>query len=183
MSERVNRKKSESWNQLGRELKKRTEEPIGHVSFTLFFLVAIILLGGAGVWLELYSYFSYAPTAEEPTASAAAIRTAVITFFPALAGSACMQLIWVTGELKSLRAFATSVLVILFIAAVAIAPDKISTTPALLVGGLSSCIAFWMWWIANADHPDLKDIVDPYASLGKQDPSGELAGNLDGFKV
>lgn len=181
MTERVNRKRSESWVRLGRELKKRTVDPIGHVSFTLFFLVAVILLGGAGVWLELHSYFSYVPTAEKPTASLAALRTAVITFFPALAGSSCMQLIWVNDELKSLRAFATSILVILFIAAVAIAPDKISTNLALVIGGISSCIAFWMWWIANADHPGLKDIDDPDASLGNRDPSGELSGDLDGF--
>lgn len=182
MAEKVNKKRSASWVLLGREIKRRTIEPAAHVSFALYFFVAVILLGGAGVWLELHSYLSYAPTPDKPTASAAALRTAVITFFPALAGTSCMQLIWVNSDFRSLRAFATSVLVVLFIAAVAIAPDNISTSLALWVGCLASCIAFWMWWIANAEQTGLMD-VDAYATVGKKDPTGKLPGDLDGFTV
>ncbi|WP_141441580.1 hypothetical protein [Delftia acidovorans] len=151
------------------------------MSFTLYFLVAVILLGGTGVWFELHAYLTYVPTPENPSVSAAALRTAVLTFFPALAGTSCMQLIWDTGEFRSLRAFATSVLVILGVAAAAVAPAHISATVALSIGCIASGIAFWMWWIANAEQTGLQDI-NTDAPMGK-DPNTEPAGDLNGFTV
>lgn len=182
MSATESEHRSASWAILGRELKRRTVQPAGHVSFALYFFVAVILLGGAGIWLELYSFMSHVATPDKPTASAAALRTAVITFFPALAGTSCMQLIWENDDFRSLRAFATSALVVLFLAALAIAPSTISTSAALWVGCLASCVAFWTWWIANAEQRGLLDL-DPDAPMGKKDPNADLAGDLDGFTV
>lgn len=181
MSETETEQRSASWAILGRELKRRTIEPASHVSFALYFFVAVIVLGGAGIWLELYTYLFQA-TPEKPDPSAAALRTAVTTFFPALAGTSCMQLIWENDDFRSLRAFATSALVVLFIAALAIAPATVTTSTALWVGGVASCLAFWTWWIANAEQEGLMDL-DPDAPMGNKDPKSDLSGNLDGFTV
>lgn len=64
-----------SWVTLWRELKKRTVEPFWHASFVMYFLVAVavVLVGGAGVWFEMHTYVLYVPTTEHPVPSAAAL--------------------------------------------------------------------------------------------------------------
>lgn len=176
-----NAQRGASWAILGRELMRRTIQPASHVSFALYFFVAVIVLGAAGIWLELYAYLSFAAVPYQ-SPSAAALRTAVTTFFPALAGTSCMQLIWENDDFRSLRAFATSALVVLFLAALAIAPATVSNSAALWVGCVASCLAFWTWWIANAEQKGLMDL-DPDAPMGKKDPKANLSGNLDGFTV
>lgn len=169
-----------SWVTLFRELRKRTVEPASHASYVMYFCVAVVLVGGSGVWLEMHSYLFFAPTPEQPIPSTSALRIAVITFFPALAGSSCMQLIWAENQHKSLRAFAITALALLTGVVIAIAPSVVSNSAALWTGVAASIVALWTWWIANAKQQDLLDID---AATGKKDTGGELPGNLDEFKV
>ena len=169
-----------SWKRLGNELKKRSVDPVGHFSFVSYFLVAVVIFGGAGVWAELRSYMYFVTTPEQPGPSLAALRTAVITFFPALAGSACMQLIWAADHERSLRAFAVVVLTALAAAIFFITPHGVSDRAALVGGTAASILALWSWWIANAKQEDL---LDPDAPTGGKATDGELPGNLDDFKV
>lgn len=169
-----------SWVTLFRELRKRTVEPVFHASFVMYFCVAVVLVGGSGVWFEMHSYLLHVPTSEHPLPSTSALRIAVITFFPALAGSSCMQLIWAEDHHKSLRAFAITALAALTGTVFAIAPSAVSNSAALWTGVVASVIALWTWWIANAKQRDLLDID---AATGKRDTGGDLPGNLDEFKV
>ena len=169
-----------SWVTLFRELRKRTVEPLSHASFVMYFCVAVVLVGGAGVWFETHSYVFHVPTAEHPLPSSSALRIAVITFFPALAGSSCMQLIWAEDHHKSLRAFAITALAALTGLVFAIAPSAVSNSAALWTGLVASIVALWTWWIANAKQRDLLDLD---AATGKRDTAGDLPGNLDEFKI
>ena len=169
-----------SWRRLGRELRKRSSDPLGHFSFVSYFLVAVVIFGGAGIWTELRSYLNFAPTTGHPCASLASLRTALITFFPALAGSSCMQLIWAADYERSLRAFAVVVLTALIVAIFFITPEGVSDRAALTVGMVASLLALWSWWIANAKQQDL---LDPDAATGGKAVGGDLPGNLDEFKV
>lgn len=169
-----------SWVKLWRELRKRTIDPAQHVSFVLYFLIAVLLFGGAGVWTEMRAYLLFVPTPDQPFPSLGSLRTAVITFFPALAGSSCMQLIWAEDHERSLRAFAFSIIAILVGAIFLLTPAAVSDASALVGGGAASVVALWSWWIANAKQRDLLDLD---ASTGRSDTSGELPGSLDGFKV
>lgn len=169
-----------SWVILVRELRKRTVEPVFHASFVMYFCVAVLLVGGLGVWFEMHSYLFYVPTPEHPLPSSASLRIAVVTFFPALAGSSCLQLIWAEDHHKSLRAFAITALAALTAVVLAIAPSSVSDSAALSTGVVASIIALWTWWIANAKQRDLLDID---AATGKKDTEGDLPGNLDEFKV
>jgi hypothetical protein len=146
----------------------------------MYFCVAVVLVGGAGVWFELHSYVFYVPTHEDPLPSASALRIAVVTFFPALAGSSCMQLIWAENHHKSLRAFAITALAVMTGIVFAIAPSAVSNSIALWTGLAASAFALWTWWIANAKQRDLLDIDAP---TGKRDTGGDLPGNLDEFQV
>lgn len=167
-----------SWATLFRELRKRTVEPVFHASFVMYFCVAVVLVGGSGIWFEMHSYLFYTPTPEQPLPSSSALRIAVITFFPALAGSSCMQLIWAEDLHKSLRAFSITALALLTGVVFTIAPSAVSNSAALSTGVVASIIALWTWWIANAKQRDFLDID---AATGKKDTDGDLLGNLDGF--
>lgn len=168
-----------SWERLGRELLKRTVDPAQHVSFVIYFVVAVIVFGAAGIWTELYSHFFPGTPAPVTSQTFESLRTAVMTFFPALAGSSCMQLIWAEDG-RSLRAFAIFIMTILVISVFFIAPRSIPDVLALTIGAISSLVALWTWWIANSKQ---RDLLDPDASTGGKDTSGDLPGSLDGFKV
>lgn len=172
---------SSSWIELGRELKKRTLEPFSHASFVIYFIVAVVAIGGVGFWLELYAYLLHDTPPPEQTDSLAALRTAVITFFPALAGSACLQLVWAESHQKSLRAFGILFLCLMTVVALAISPSVVGNRWALILGSISSIASLWTWWIANAKQQDLLDI-DPEAPLGG-DKDATPVGDLSGFTV
>lgn len=167
-----------SWGDLWRELKKRTLQPLRHPSFVIYFVVAVIVVGGAGVWLELITYLQAVAAKRCPSLDA--LRTALVTFFPALAGCACLQLIWAEDHQRALRAFAILVLFAVSILALVLGLiPAIEHRTALFIGLFPSAIALWIWWVANAKQPDL---LDPDAPTGG-DPNGPLAGDLRGFKI
>lgn len=179
--ENITKHHNSSWIELGRELKKRTLEPFSHASFVIYFVVAVIAIGGVGFWIELYSYLLHVTQTPEQTDPLASLRTAVITFFPALAGSACLQLVWAENHQKSLRAFGVLFLCLMTVIALAISPSVVGNRWALILGSISSIASLWTWWIANAKQQDLLDI-DPEAPLGG-DKDAKLAGDLSGFTV
>ena len=173
------KKEQGSWKSLRKELKERTLEPFGHFSFVAYFLIAIFSVSGAGVWLEIYNFFLVQPGALKSTAS---LRTSIVTFIPALASSATLQVIWAESSPKFLRAFAALILFILTVVALAIAPtEAVSGEMALSVGGIAAFIALWMWWIVNAKQEDFLDPLDPDAPIGNKSPDKKLLGSLDGF--
>lgn len=176
------KRQDNSWVLLWRELKKRTVEPFSHVSFVIYFLIAVIAIGGIGFWIELFDYAIYTTPHTEQADPLSSLRTAVITFFPALAGSACLQLVWAENHQKSLRAFGALFLCLMVIIALAISPNAVSNFSALAWGFISSIAALWTWWIANAYQTDLRDDIDPDASLGG-DKDAKLSGDLSGFTV
>lgn len=169
-----------SWKRLGRELRKRSLDPLSHFSFVSYFFVAVVIFGGAGIWTELRAYLSFASTPDQPSPSLVSLRTAVITFFPALAGSSCMQLIWAEDHERSLRAFAVVVLAALLLVIFFITHQGVSNSTALWGGAAASVLALWSWWIANAKQ---KDLLDTDAATGGKAIGGDLPGNLDEFKV
>ena len=181
MSDNKTNNKITSWTLLRDELWKRTKGPAAHASFVMYFLVAVVVIGAGGVWLELYLFMFLAETDDPTSSSVSGLRTAVITFFPALAGSACTQLVWAEDKNKSLRSFAFTALVLITILAIGISPSAIGSKTAFFMGSLASLFALWIWWIANAKQPDLLD-SNLDAPLGK-DPGSKISGSLDGFTV
>lgn len=179
--------KCNSWTELWNELKWRTTEPCNHVSFVLYFFVSVIVVGLLGFWIELYSYlFSPAIPLDPnhpPIDPLLPIRTSIITFFPVLAGGACLQLIWAENEKKYLRAVSVFFLIVTIATALIIAPvEKVSSWKALLVGFFASVFSLWLWWITNATQNDILDKINPDDSWGGN-PNGELAGDLSGYEA
>lgn len=188
MSEK--REPSQKWalyRELRRDFRERTSKPLRHPSFIAFFLLAVVGLGALGFWLELYVLLlpSDANCLVEPLcvperSSLEALRTALITYFPAVAGTSAMQLMW-SGSTKHFRSAAVLLLFASLVVALLIFPSQVTDGWAIGWGGLMSIAALWLWWIANANQPELLDDVNPNDPVGGDDPTVELSGDPTGW--
>ncbi|MBD8566234.1 hypothetical protein IFU01_18405 [Oxalobacteraceae sp. CFBP 8763] len=178
--ELADRKKSQlHWPALGRELVSRTVEPSRHPSFVMFFLVVIVGIVPTGFWIELYAYFN----ATNP--STKLLRASIVSVVPAFVAATTMQLIWGEDGKKSLRAFAVLGLAICMVTLIFCGGDALVPWAALMFGATSAVIAFWLWWIANANQREFQDALslasfsDPLG--GEVDNTELLDEGLDGF--
>lgn len=165
---------------LWKEVVERTKKPKGHPSFVIFFVIAVLGFGALGIWIELYGYI-YPDLMPWPPQPTDALRTAVLTFFPAVAGTAAMQLVWAESS-KHFRSAAFLVLVVFLVAALLVSPSRITNESALIVGVIASLLSLWVWWIANSTQADLLDVVDPEDAVGGQNPEVPLPGSLNEFQ-
>lgn len=164
------------WNEFGDDLARRTRQPLRHATYCFFFVASVVIVGGLGIWLEIVLL------ARSAAPDAASLKTAIATFFPALIGSTCLQILFGT-YLKALRAF--SIVLTLFFAAIGvwlILDRNLLTGTAVTVGTISTLVSLWFWWIANADNADFFDDDLSRAPIGGDNPSGPLDGSLAGFE-
>lgn len=167
------------WPALRRELLSRTSKPFFHPGFVIFFLVAILGLAPAGFWIEVFVYFSTCST------DLSSIRSSFVSFVPAFVAATCMQLVW-TEEKKAIRAFAILLLAICMLGLVFCRTSYIDDNAAIVWGTISTVIAWWMWWIANANQKEFQEeSPDPSNNAigGSLSPDRELSGDLAGFQV
>jgi hypothetical protein len=176
-SQAIQADRPNSWVLLGKELVRRSLFPLPHSSFFFYFLVAVVGLGGIGVWIELEALTR---TVQPTTSSLSSLRTALISFFPALAGTSCMQLIWSDDSRKYLKSFSTAVMIAAAITAIMMARPSVSDETALWVTSIACLFALWIWWIANAFQ---KEFLDPPDSAVGGDPtSDKLSGDLSDYQ-
>lgn len=95
-----------------------------------------------------------------------------------------MQLIWAESARK-LRAVAILALSVCMLGVVFCSSEAIAPTAGISSGIVSAFLAFWLWWVANANQVEFQDGPSP-ASFnnpvgGEVDNARPLAGNLDGF--
>ena len=160
---------------LGLELRRRTIAPIRHATFWAYLMLGVIGVGALGVWLEIvrYRYGTNDATSES-------ILTAVVTFFPALIGSSSLQVIF-QDTLKPMRAVAMIGLIIsIILASWLILDHAIPKATAFSVALVICLVSVWIWWVANADDPTFKDLLDVAAPVGGP-PDQPLSGDLTGF--
>lgn len=161
---------------LKRELSHRFFSPMGHFTFWVYLIVGVILCGGFGVWYEAIPFYL-----ERPGSSAAGIHTALLTFFPALAGSSALQLLFADGQ-KPLKAFSVIYSLVFVALAVWLGFAK-PANPLLSFGGaaIGSTLAVLMWWLTNGIDKAFDDAIDDRSPLGA-DPGVTPKGNLSGYE-
>lgn len=164
------------WSALWRELQLRAIEPFESPTFVLFFIAIVIGVGGIGTWFEL---FRLAKPQETPDPLDGLV-TSLITFFFALVGTSCTQLIIEESESKALRALGQFVLILAFVgAAVLVAVGMASGQAGIWPWTVASIFALIVWWMANAKSTGLRD---PDAPTGGA-VTKKLPGNLSDYKT
>lgn len=164
----------DGYSRLFEEVKRRWREPRSHPTFALFFIGSFLIFAAIGVWLEL-SKLVFGIGSE--VGSAAALRTAIATYFPAVLGSSVLQLA-ISDSLRSLRALGQIVAPIFFaLAYVLVFAENLLDWAAIILGIIASAAALVCWWIVNADDPALLDEPLPEVATGKANPTAPLLGD------
>jgi hypothetical protein len=148
----------------------------------------MVVVGPLSIWVELYSY-ALPPDPDVSVLtlgppvfrihSLDALRTALLTFFPAVAATTAMQLVWAEG--KEMRSFAVLILAGVGVATALIYPHRVPDAVALSVGVVLTVLALWFWWVANARNADFLGQLNPADSVGGNILTAPLEGNLKGF--
>lgn len=165
--------KYDGYARLASEVKRRWQEPGGHPTFGLFFVGSFLVFAAIGVWLELFKLaFGIGPE----SGSAASLRTAIATYFPAILGSSILQLM-ISETLRSLRALGYIISAIFgALALVLIFAVSLGNGSAIVLGLLASAAALSCWRIVYADDPTLRDEPEPQVATGKPDATAPLMG-------
>lgn len=163
------------WAALRHELALRAVEPIEHPTFVIYFLVIVVGVGGIGTWVELFK-LTRPQGISNPLDG---LITSLITFFFALVGTSCTQLIIEESESKALRALTLFFLFLAFVGAVLAAAGVGSGQAGIFPWTFASIAALAIWWLANAKSPGLRD---PDAPTGGA-VTKTLPGNLAEYKT
>ena len=166
------------WAYLWDEIRRRTREPVRAVPFVIYVILGIVLFGGLGIWTEILKII----ISDKPV-EIAGLLTAVMTFFPTLIGSSCIQLVLASSRNKIMMSFALLILFV-FLAVAILLPFFSTTHPCavLAVALFSSLCGIWTWWFTNSADPTFRHKVPIDAPSGG--PTGNpLKGNLSGFQV
>lgn len=168
------------WRYLGRELKRLTLEPVDKFPFVVHVVLAIVIFGALGVWVEVLKIV----ISTQP-ADFSGLITAIITFFPALIGSTALQLILSSASKNDKIVISFGLLVLcVFVAAAILLPFFSTRHPlrVLTLGVICSVCAIWVWWITNADDQTYMKMPRADAATGG-DVGRQLQGDLKGFEV
>ncbi len=178
MSDATDTAEISDWTYLGREIKRRTVQPFSDAPFVFYVFLAIISFGCLGIWVEVVKI-----QLQQGTASYEGLLTAMATFFPALIGSASLQLILSsTGKAdKILVSFALIACFASFGSVVLISVfHAIVPTVCFWAAIGFSVFAIWLWWFTNGDDPTYKNA--PIDAPTGGDTGRKLKGNTAGFK-
>jgi hypothetical protein len=168
-----------SFGPLWRDLKARLLKPVGQVSFWAFLFFGVFLLSACGVWVELAKYWL------SGNSNLDGVETAINTFFPALACTSTMQIIFSEDNKKYLRSAGYAVGGILMLSGfVLLVFDKLLLpTVSILLGVIASVISILTWWVANGHETMFCDnVIDKDAPVGG-DANAPLKGNTSNFKI
>lgn len=159
------------WNYLCEQFRA----PMGHFSYWVYFIVAVLGAGGLGIWVELYKL--------KTASNVPGVITAIYTYFLAVAAGAAFQIGFEENSRKYVRSFAfLSVVVIMAPAFLQAAGIMKSELTSLVVGALWCLAALALWWIANGKNVSLHDAFDPNDALGAT-PAAQAAGNKSDIKL
>lgn len=169
---------SNNWSNLKKDLYRRLQKPTSHPTTIFYFLISVVILGNIGCILEIISYIK-----SNGVESFEAIARSLISYFPAIAMPACLQIFISESAIKSLKTFIFAAMVLMIIAALYLyisitANNSLST---LIYAGIATIFSYLSWFIANADNEDLQD-SDPDDPTGGSDPSRTINGSLSGMK-
>ena len=160
---------------LRREFSRRTAEVWKRFPFVAFVLVAIVGLGGVGIWAELVKM-----SLSEDPGRLDGVFTAVAAFYPAVVGSASFQLLLIATERMDRNITAFGVLILTFtIAATVLLSVYYAHYPVtcLIAAVFLAFFSIWLWVVTNVGDPIFQPVSVDAATGGSpsRDPKGDLS--------
>jgi hypothetical protein len=165
--------------QLTEFLDHRWKHPKGQATFAIYFWVAVVVIGGGGVWVELLPPLFTGAWSWDWSR----VAPSLYTFFPAVAVTSAFDLVLNDKQMRSVRAFGFGTLagIMCWLFLCVLHPMPVVST---LLGLIGSVISLVLWRIANGENPQLHD-YEPSArnsSLGGSDKTTP-AGSEGEYKL
>lgn len=160
------------WSVLWRDIGDRFRDPLAHPTFVLFFGFVVVGLGSAGTWVELFKLWR-STNVNEPLDG---LITSLVTFFFALIGTSCTQIIIEDTESKALKTLAQGILLTSVLGVILATAGIGKGAGAAWAWGFASAASLAVWWIANARTPGLRDPDAPTGGSLKKELPGSLSG-------
>ncbi|MYA59520.1 MAG: hypothetical protein F4X40_03025 [Chloroflexi bacterium] len=158
-----------------KELCRRTAEVTKRFPLFAYVLVAILGLGGLGIWTEVVKI-----ALAKDLSQFDGVFTAVAAFFPAVVGSATFQLLlFATGTSnRIITALGILVLFFSFGGAVLLGVFHSQYPISCLIAAIFLVVfSIWIWIVTNADDPLFQSAPVDAASGGNtsRNPKGDLS--------
>ena len=162
-----NTEETSPWKILGSILWKRFTEPFSSVIFICIFIAVVVIVGGLGTWIPLFSNW-YDPKFNLTIASSLATYfiAIVATVFADLSFALFEKLLGqrknlhvkqkISGEV-SLWAFTFLVSVVVVILGVISLVKKTDEQLVLTFSIIGTIISLFLWWIVNNDNKKFKE--------------------------
>ena len=167
-----------SWGKLLSDFKGKFKRSISNPTLVFFSVAAILLIGNLSFWIEVYNFFGKGSSYP----SLAAMVSALITFFPAVAVPACMQLHLSNNDSRSAKALSHLIIIIITASAFLIntLPKTLNNVWVLLASIILTFISYLIWLVINADNPDFSE-PDPETPVGGS-VDVKMSGSLEGLQ-
>jgi hypothetical protein len=161
-------------NFLRARLRLTKDNPV----FAFYFWLAVVGVGGAGIWVSLFPRLLHGNI--EPDWSA--LAASLYTFFPAIAVTSAFELVLHNTELRSLRALGVGIIIFImsWLILCAVHPMPIVATGLGLIGAL---FALLLWCVANAENPTFTVTNSTVSSGGEVDPGTPIAGEQGDYQT
>jgi hypothetical protein len=162
-----------------REIWRRIKKPLSQGNFRIALFAGVLFCGGWGFWKSLAIWYFFPSAGIDIWTDSI---TALATFYPALIGGACVQLLiaphenYIRGNVLSVATVVGILTALLFLGEAT--TGKISTISAITIF-LCTITGVLAWCVANSENRDFRD-YDPGGALGK-DPNKIPKGKAKGW--
>lgn len=140
------------------------------------FWVGVVGFGGLSIWFELYNLIKALLLGNCQNEIWRPLRFAIAVFFPAIAGTTSLQMVF-ENEDKSLRGAAVCVALILALLLFPTTDRDIPDGLGIALGMVLSLVSLWIWCAANGLSASYRQSLD--APIGDKPLDDSLAGEND----
>lgn len=169
------------WKAFLSDLWLRVYAPVGQPTLIFYFVAITVAVGGIGVWISLPGVLISCPS---PTNQISFLNSLSTYLLAVLAAAFADFILGVRKKRSSMQMFAMFVFTIGTLAAVIsrfITSTNMSYARSAAI--VAAVLAFFLWWIANADNIRLSEGMPRIDSAMGGNADDNLKGEIKGFKV
>lgn len=144
-----------------------------NVNLWSYFIVAIFLVGGLGFWTSIVTVINDWQVSD--------VLFALCTYAPTIVAATCLDLIFERDDKKCLKSFGIVVGALVCVLVVVSLLCKNYWYVAYPFSVLSVIVAYWIWFLVNANNSKLREDSNYKTPVGDTDK--RVPGNEEGYDL
>jgi hypothetical protein len=163
------------WQFFWFDIKDKTKSPFNHPEFLGYFFLAIVLTGSLGVTYTILTEWGYVKSLNK-------IPSSIATYFMTLMAVGVLD-INLSEKWKQPRIIYVYSLIAGFMGIVLLVFSNLLTgISAYFFSFSGTLLAWYIWWLANADNEKLTSKIKPDSATGG-DPYKNLPGSINNYRI